>query len=43
MASGVQFFSTILQGSEVDFASFTDEVDDLTAHLGERDRATDDD
>jgi len=33
VASTVQFFSTILQGSEIDFAEFCDEVDQIAARL----------
>lgn len=36
VASTVQFFSTILQGSEVDFADFCDEVDHIAVHSRER-------
>ena len=43
VASSVQFFSTILQGSEVDFAGFCDEVDQIAAHSREHDPSMADD
>ena len=43
VASSVQFFSTILQGSEVDFPDFCDEVDHIGTHTYEGDPSTADD
>ena len=43
VASSVQFFSTVLQGSEIDFSDFCDEVDQIASHFEEREKSTADD
>ena len=43
IASSVQFFSTILQGNEIDFTGFCEEVDQIARHSPERDPSTADD